>query len=354
MIKRFYFIAFLSLGFASCHKVDVETSTTNFAATEQTVINDFVNNTALPQYSNLVSAAVALNNSVQALQASPTGANLAAAQASWKNMRGIWEQCEGFLIGPVEDNDYDPNTDTWPTDYAQIDSLLSSSNPLQTSDVEALPQTMRGYHPIEYLIFGIGSTKKPEAITSRQLQYLVSLAADMLYNNIQELYQSWAAAPNNYAQQLLTAGKGSSVYAKRQDLLLAIVGSMSDICNEVGSEKMYNPYIYKDSFLTESPYSGNTLIDFKNNIVGVRNVYLGMNGNTGIKDLISSKNKSLDNQVQAQLAIAINSFDNITERYEEAIFTQRVQVEQTMQQLQKLVALLDENVTLFIKQNVLD
>ncbi len=318
------------------------------------VIKDFVNNTALPQYSNLVSAAVSLNNSVQMLQASATNENLAAAQSSWKNMRAIWEQCEGFLMGPVEDNDYDPNTDTWPTDYAQMDSLLASSNPLQTSDIETLPQAMRGYHPIEYIIFGIGGTRKAEDITQRQMQYLVSLAGDMLYNNVQELYQSWAAAPTNYAQLLLSAGNGSTVYAKRQDLFLAIIGAMSDICNEVGAEKMYNPFINKDSFLTESPYSGNTLIDFKNNIIGVRNVYLGMNGNTGLKDLISSRNKNLDNQIRAQLTTAINSFDNITGRYEEAIFTQRVQIEQTMQQIEKVKALFENDVTNFIKQNVLD
>ena len=354
MIKTFSFIVFLSLFFASCHKADVSTPSENFATTEQTVINDFVNNTALPQYSNLVSSAVSLNNSVQMLQASATDENLAAAQSSWKNMRAIWEQCEGFLIGPVEDNDYDPNTDTWPTDYAQMDSLLSSSNPLQTSNIEALPQAMRGYHPIEYIIFGIGGTKKVSDITPRQMQYLSSLTGDMLYNNVQELYQSWAAAPGNYAQQLLTAGNGGNIYTKKQDLFLAIIGAMSDICNEVGAEKMYNPYINKDSFLTESPYSGNTLIDFKNNIIGVRNVYLGMNGNTGLKDLISSRNKNLDNQIRAQLTTAINSFDNIKGRYEEAILTQRVQIEQTMQQIEKVKALFQNDVTNFIKQNVLD
>lgn len=354
MAKYFILISFLCLVFASCHKADVSTPSEDFATTEQMVINDFVNNTALPQYSNLVSAAVSLNNNVQQLQASATSENLAAAQAAWKNMRSIWEQCEGFLMGPVEDNDYDANTDTWPTDYAQMDSLLSSANPLHTSDMEALPQAMRGYHPVEYIIFGIGGTRKAEDITQRQMLYLSSLAGDMLYNNVQELYQSWAAAPTNYAQQLLTAGNGSTIYTKRQDLFLAIIGAMSDICNEVGAEKMYNPYINKDSFLTESPYSGNTVIDFKNNIIGVRNVYLGMNGNTGLKDLISSKNKNLDNQIRAQLTTAINSFDNITGRYEEAIFTQRVQIEQTMQQIEKVKALFENDVTDFIKQNILD
>ena len=352
MRRKIFSILILSAFIISCHKADTINST-NTSTTEEKVINDFTNNTALPQYSNLVSAAVSLNSSIQTLNSSTTDANLANAQAAWKNVRSVWEQCEGFLIGPVEDNDYDPNTDTWPTDYTQMDSLLASTNTLEITDVEMLPQTLRGYHPIEYFIFGIGSAKKASEITPRQIKFLLSLSGDLLNNNIQQLYQSWANG-NGYAQQITTAGKGSTVYPTRQSLFLTIAGSMSDICNEVGAEKMFDPYAAKDSFLTESPYSGNTLIDFKNNIIGVRNVYLGLNSGAGIRDLVASKNKSLDNQIQSQLTSAINSFDNITERYEEAIFTQRVQIEQTMQQLATLKDLIDTNLGDFIKQNVTD
>ena len=59
-----------------------------------------------------------------------TDANLTAAQTSWKNLRNVWEQCEGYLFGPVEDNEYDPQMDTWPTDANEFDSLLSSNNAL--------------------------------------------------------------------------------------------------------------------------------------------------------------------------------------------------------------------------------
>ena len=64
--------------------------------------------------------------------------------------------------------------------------------------------------------------------------------------------------------------------------------------------KMYEPYIDKDSTITESPYSDNSLIDFRNNIIGAQNVYLGLNGGKGVKDLVAAKNKDLDNQIQTQ------------------------------------------------------
>ena len=70
--------------------------------------------------------------------------------------------------------------------------------------------------------------------------------------------------------------------------------------------------------------------------------------------LVAAKNKSLDNQIQAQFTATINSFSNITERYEQAIFDQRTQVQQTITQLNTLQSLLENELTNFIKQYVLD
>lgn len=345
-----------------CHKATNNTSGEDFTALEQTVINDFVNKTAIPQYENLLTSATALNSAVTNLQLNTTNANLQTAQAAWKNTRTAWEQCEGFLIGPVEANDYDPNTDTWPTDYTQMDSLLASNNALQISDVQNLSQNLRGYHPIEYLLFRDGeyTARTASSFTSRELQYLVSLSADVL-NNVQSLVDDWKSAPVNFAQTTLTAGtSGNQTYSTKLSFFLDITGDngMAGICNEVGSNdpdgKMYAPYIAKDSTITESPYSDNSLIDFKNNIIGAQNVYLGLNGGKGLKDLVAAKNKNLDNKVQAQFTAAINSFNNITERYEQAIFDQRLQIQQTLTQLQTLQSLLENDLNDFLIQNIKD
>lgn len=350
----FLFIAGAGLLFASCHKASSPDTATDFATLEETVITDFTNNVALAQYSNLTSAAVALNGAIATLNTSTTDANLLAAQTAWKNMRNTWEQCEGFLFGPVEDNDYDPNTDTWPTDYTQMDSLLASNNDLDRADVQNLPQTLRGYHPIEYIIFGVGGSRAAASLTAREKKYMVSLAEDLLYNNVQPLYDSWVSGSSSYAQQVLNAGKGSTQFEKRQDLFIALVSGMSDICSEVGEGKMFEPFTAIDSTITESPYSGNTLIDFKNNVIGLRNVYLGLNGGKGIKDLVASRNKNLDNQIQNQITAAINSFDNITVRFEKAIYDQRTQVQNTMTQLGTLKDMLDNDLKNFIMENVQD
>ncbi len=340
--------------FSACNKADdVVNTDTDFKTLEQDVITDFTNNVALSNYLKLSVAAANLNSAIQTLDNATNDINLEASRTAWKSMRQVWEQCESFLFGPVEDNDYDPNMDTWPTDYVQLDSLLASSHPLGEPNIQNLTLSLRGYHPIEYMIFGDHGSRNAAELTPRQKQYMVSLSADLM-NTCNALYLSWASAPENFAQQVITAGNGSTKYSSKQEVFMALAGGLIDICEEVGEGKMKEPFDAKDPSIVESPYSGNSAIDFKNNIIGIQNVYLGLNGGKGLKDIVAAKNKSLDNTLQSKITAAIKSLENITVNYEEAIITQRVQVQQTMNAVADLKETLENSLVPFIQVNILD
>ncbi len=355
MKKSIIILASVVFGFTSCHKAnDSGNNTTDFVTLEGEVIQDFTNEIVLSQYSGLLSASLTMQNSVGKLNTTTNDANLEEARTNWRTLRAIWEQTEGFLFGPVESKDYDPNTDTWPTDYVQMDSLLASNNPLTTDDVKNLPQSLRGYHPLEYMIWGKGGSKTAADFTSRQKLYMVSLIDDIRSNNVEPLYNDWFTGPDNYKDQVLNAGKGSTEFTSRQALFLNMISAMSGICGEVGAGKMYEPFVAYDSTITESPYSSNTLSDFKNNIVGLQNVYMGLDGGKGIHDLVANKQLDLDQRIQTKINSAIASFDQITQRYEEAIFSQRIQVQNTMDQLTELSELMEGELADFITANVKD
>ncbi len=346
--------AITAIFLSSCNKADhVVTTDTDFKTLEQVVITDFANNVALGNYLKLSVAAANLNSTIQTLKNVTNDNNLQASKDAWKSMRQVWEQCESFLFGPVEDNDYDPNMDTWPTDYVQMDSLLASGFPLEESSIQNLTLSLRGYHPIEYIIFGDHGSRQASELTLRQKLYMVSLSADLM-NTCNALYLSWAGAPENFAQEVINAGNGSTKYASKKEVYMALAGGLIDICEEVGEGKMKEPFDARDPSIVESPYSGNSAIDFKNNIIGIRNVYMGLNGGKGLKDIVAAKNKSLDNTLQSLINAAINSFDNITVNYEEAIITQRVQVQQTMNALADLKEALENSFVSFIQTNILD
>jgi putative iron-regulated protein len=354
-LKNYLIIFLFALsGLFGCHKAnEVSSITTDFPTLEGQVIQDFTNDVVKSQYGDLLNASLALQVSVGNLNTLTNDSNQAQAKINWKAIRVIWEQSEGFLIGPVESNDYDPNTDTWPTDYVQMDSLLSSNAELSTNSVKNLPQSLRGYHPLEYMLWGKGGTKTAADFTPRQKQYMVSLIDDIQSNNVQQLYNDWFGAPD-YQSQVLNAGMGSTEFTTRKALFLNIIGAMSDICAEVGDSKMKEPFLARDSTITESPYSNNTLTDFKNNIIGVQNVYLGLNGGKGLHDLVAAKQADLDQQIQTKITAALKSFDQITDRYELAIWDQRIQVQNTMDLLDDLSSMLDNDLKNFINTNVKD
>ena len=325
-------------------------------ATEQQILSDFAAYVANPNYLDIETKASQLDQATQALCASSSDANLAAARAAWRDVRQAWEQCEGFLFGPVEDFNYDPIMDTWPVNRIDLDSLLASANPLTLSDVNALPYSLRGFHPLEYMLFAVAGSKTDSGFTDRQKQYVVSLAGSLLATAA-ALRSSWdPGVPGNFTVQLVTAGNGSKRFAARRDAFLAIVTSMSGICDEVANEKMNTPLIAQDSTLEESQFSHNSTADFKNNITGLFHAYAGgyTSGGQGISDLVSSMNISLDNQIRSQINSALSSFDNISGDYGWAIENQKVQIHNTQNALNALMNTLDNSLIPFIQANVKD
>ncbi|NIG55623.1 imelysin family protein [Chitinophaga sp. Cy-1792] len=357
MKKTFAIIFVCATIISSCSKSSSNNTTTeDFNTLETSVLKDFVNKTAIGGYADLKDKATNFNNVVTALNQNATDANLAAAQQAWRDMRSTWEQCEGYLLGPVEDDSYDPNMDTWPVDYVQMDSLLNSSNALEPSDIALLSTlSLRGYHPIEYVLWGRDGKRKAADITARQKKYITSLTTD-LKATCAMLYDSWTTT-DNYASKVLNAGAGTQPYAKKLDVYVAIVTALADICGEVGEGKMKEPYDAQDPKIVESPFSGNSATDFKNNIQGAYNVYMGNflgNQGNGLNKLVAAKNISLDNKIQQQFAAAISSFNAITLPYEQAIISQRVQVQQAMTAIVTLKATLEGDLMTYIKTNIKD
>jgi len=324
--------------------------------TEQQVLSDFAADVANPNYLDVQAKVTLLSQATQTLSGSTNDTNLALARTVWRNARQPWEQCEGFLFGPVEDFNYDPTVDTWPVNNVDLDSLLASANPLTLSDVNALPTSLKGFHPLEYILFGVAGSKTAYQFTDRQKQYMISLAQSLLATTT-ALRSSWdPGVPGNFTNQLVTAGNGSTRFATRKDAFLAIVTAMSGICDEVANEKMKDPLIAQDSTLEESQFSHNSTADFKNNITGLLHAYTGSysTGGHGINQLISSMNISLDNQIQSQINSALSSFDNISSDYGWAIYNQKVQIHNTQNALNALKNTLDNSLIPFIQANIKD
>jgi uncharacterized iron-regulated protein len=334
----------------------------DFNALKTQVLTDFVSVVGNPLYADFKAKATALNTAVQTLATTPTQANLEAARTAWKAVRVIWEQSEGFLIGPVDYDNYDPYMDTWPTDHNAMEDLLASTQTLDVNFLAGLDDpdseaelTLRGFHPLEYMLWGVGGNRQASSLTTREKEYMVALAADVL-NNVTSLQTN---GNTFFTNELMKPGTGTgSRYESKHDALEALANALIDICSEVGEGKMVEPFTAPgDSTITESPYSHNSIVDFKNNITGARNVYLCTYGSaTGksLSDLVKANNAALDQEIKQKFEVAINSFDGITTTFEQAIYTQRNQVQNTLTALASLKESIDGKLVPYIQQYVKD
>jgi putative iron-regulated protein len=339
-------------------KKDEDDSTTpeDSMVTTQQVLDDFAHILANPNYIEIASRANTLNTAVQTFNTTPTDNNLIVARQAWKDLRQSWEQCEAFLFGPVEDFNYDPMMDTWPVNQVDLDSLLASSNNLALADINNLPESLKGFHPIEYIIFGVAGTKLAADITSREKQYLLSLTQS-LANTTTDLRNSWDVSQSgNFTTELVTAGSGSVRFNTRKDALIAIVTAMAGICDEVANGKMEDPLAAQDSTLEESQFAHNSTSDFQNNMMGVLNVYLGKfsGDGHGLNELVAAKNLSLDNTLQSQMNAAVNSFNAINPNYGAAIYTEQVQIHAAQDAINALKNTLENDLMNFIQTTIND
>ena len=346
--KIFYFSILILASLSACKKDKKEDDTTP-APSSDSVLVDFANVLAKPNYADIRDKADLLNVAIVALNANPNTTTLAAAQLAWRNVRIPWEQAEGYLFGPAEDNNYDPETDTWPVNTTELDSLLNSNNPLDSADIEQLQYSLKGYHPIEYVLFGVGGTRIPSELTARHLKYVVSLSKS-LYHATDKLSDEWEV----FAEHLTTAGIGSPRYSTRKDAFLAIVGAMSGICDEVANGKMKEPFDNLDSTIVESQYAHNATTDFVNNITGIENAYFsrynGVSGNS-LHDMVNDINSALDNAIQVKITNAISSLQAIDPNYGLAIFNQQGQIITARQAINDLSSSLDD-LNNFIETNI--
>lgn len=344
--------------FAGCSKSDSDKAGNQLPIEQlQTKsLADFVNVIALPTYKNFQTEGAKLKAAVTDLAANPSVARQKVAQDAWRAARVVWEQSEGFLIGPVDDDNYDPYMDTWPTDKNALNQLIAGNDPPtitvaylegETSEAEL---TLRGFHPLEYLLWGADGNRDPATYTEREKQYMVALATD-IDNNVQRLNKSWNE--DNYGDNLINPGKNGSVYDNQKDAINAIANALIDICSEVGETKMAIPFESKDPSKSESTYSHNSIADFRNNLQGALKVYTCNNGQqtgTSLSDLVAANNKSLDAQIKAQFEAAINSFDGFSgTTFENAITQQGSIIQNTLDQIDALQTTLQDKLIPYLQ-----
>lgn len=309
------------------------------------ILNQYVENTIAPTYSNLAAKSQELVDALRTLQSNKTDANVQAVCNIFLEARSWWEKSEAFLFGPANDFGIDPHIDSWPLDETGFNTMMNNTAQMQAlagddGDVYAgdyLGNALLGFHGIEYVLFENGAPKSASAISDLYLTYAVAVAGD-LRNRCFQLEVSWLGnkAPAahvarmeelefnttvnggsfSYGENMLKAGNAGSTYATRASALAVIIDGCCSIADEVGTSKIGKPYNGEDPTYIESPYSQKSIEDFYDNIISIQNSYMG--GVEGRRDeskslhhFVAEKDKDLDAEVMAAISEALRAIHNM-------------------------------------------
>lgn len=316
-----------------------------------TILNSLSESVVQATYNDLANQSGLLYSSIQKFNTSSSDSNLDDCRKLWKDTRLAWEQSEGFLFGPVSTDNIDPRIDTWPVNYVDLDSVLNSNAVFTESYIEGLEDALRGFHPIEYLLFGQNGSKKASEVTARQKEYLLALA-----ENLKKLTSAVANSWNpklagNYNEQFIKAGNGSVIYPTVRSAYEEVVNAMAGICDEVANGKIKEPYEAKDPSLEESPFAKNSIKDFTDNITSVLNIYVGKykSDSFGLDDLIKDNNLALDKMVKSKINAAVNALSKITVPFGDAITQQPQQIESAMKAINELKDIIEGDLLKYVQ-----
>ena len=315
------------------------------------VLETLVNNVIVPTYTKLADETEALENTLNGLTVNTiTQAQINSACDDFKQARKYWEQSEAFLMGAASDFDVDPTIDSWPLNRTLLLSYFTNGmNEEMLEDA-----TILGFHALEFILFRDGQPRKVaelqgndtyknfENVSGAQELAYAQTICKLLKERCFQLQCAWDGGSNSsrlsvvkaagldyqtekglsYADNLIKAGvSGSnSTFTSLKSAIAQVLsndeGSCVAIANEVGTAKIANPFSAGDVSYVESPYSYNSITDFRDNIRSIRNVWLGStdkaaNDYSFHTFFASVKSEAVNQKVENGYVAAIQAISNM-------------------------------------------
>lgn len=317
------------------------------------VLENVVSNVIVPTYTQLANDVEDLEKTLHGLTVgSITQAQIDKACQDFKQARRHWERSEAFLGGAASDFDIDPTIDSWPLNRSLLLNYFNNG----MSDEMLEDATILGFHALEFILFRDGRNRKVaelqgndtytsfQQITGAQELAYAQTICTLLKQRCYQLQVAWegetaanaqrvsvvkAARLNyttdnglSYGENLTKAGINGSkstfptLKAAIAQVLSDDEGSCVAICNEVGTAKIANPFSAGDIAYVESPYSYNSITDFRDNIRSIRNIWLGSTDKTANTYsfhtfFASVKNDKVNTEVEGAYVAAIESISKM-------------------------------------------
>jgi putative iron-regulated protein len=304
----------------------------------------------LASYSDSVTTAQSLNDSIDTFIAEPSAAGLTEAKTAWFNSREPYLQTEvyRFYEGPIDNETDGPEglLNAWPMAESHVDYVDGDENSgivndtsitIDAAGLEALNEdggeenVATGYHAIEFLLWGQdfssdGPGDRPytdfvtdgtgtAANQDRRGQYL-QVASELMVEHLSGLESSWTDAEGTYRTEFLAESSD-------EQLRKILTGMIILSGFETGGERLQAALDSGDQEDEHSCFSDNTHRDMIQDVQGVLNVYNGTYESsvtgTGIKDVVAALDSDLAEQLGTEIQASLDAANALQTPFDNAI-----------------------------------
>ena len=305
---------------------------------EAEVLASITDDVMVPSHEALAAETASLSDALDALCAAPSEAALNDAQGAWRDAREAWARSAASGLGPVLDR-RSTGVIAWAiVQPERIDTLLASDSAITADFVRNnISSTQRGLGGIEYVLF---EEEEALAAASRRCSYLTS-AASVIADEAAALRNDWTTGGPPYrdyftgrADESLETSEAVAEVVRTQVFLIRTIVDMR-LAGALGLRGEADP--------TAIPGGAglNALADLRSEVLGMRDVYEGVEGGLGISDLIVPLSEDADERVrggfEASLA-AIDAVDGPLREATAANSAQAVAVYETLMGLQDTIS----------------
>jgi predicted lipoprotein len=347
-------ISFSALLLNGCKKDEPEPIPVDSFSSRQLLLSDVATNVISASYRDLTDKSIALGNNIETLIFSTTTENLNVCKTDWKALKSVWAQCEGLNFGPSITENANERINKWPLNKSGIDSIMALTFNFSDAYVNDLDGNLKGLQAVEYLLFGANGNKTAAELTQRELLYL-----NVLLNNIQaiaaKLSLEWKSDSSiSFFKVFVYAGDGSSIYSSQVTAFELLANALINCVDKMGGNQANELYNLTNQELEVIPYSGNTIKVFKDQIQGIKNVYIGsyLIDGKGLETFVNIHNSTLNGKIKQQLDEALAAFAAITVPFGEAVTAQASQIQTAITRVNTLKTTLKDEMLPLIKLKI--
>jgi predicted lipoprotein len=267
--------------------------------------------------------------------------SLGQMQSAWRATQAAWQPLEMLQIGPIIERRTQRRLNAWPVRPKLLGRLLNASGPITDEQLELAGAAGKGLPALEYLLFDQEATARKLAAT--HCNVLQALASDIRHE-ARALADAWRTPDGGFARQLAEAGRHpqDGRFASTDQALSDVVNLLIAGVDAIRIRKVGKPLDKSGDTAAleriESWRSGSSLDHLRDNLLGFELMFFGAGDEgVGLDDyLLQIERPILVRNVREQLQVTRQALAAIRPPLHQALVSQRAQVEQLHQALERL------------------